>query len=82
MRLRRVAVELTPIEQLAAVEVPVPSAPSAVQVQRAILEARAVGFAFQRLGLEARPELAWRCQKVGDAIVGALAEWFGKESVQ
>lgn len=81
MRQRRVAVEWSPLDHLASVEVVVSSAPSLVQVQRAIVEARAVGFAFQRLGVEARPDLAGRCAKVGDSIVAALAEWFGEETV-
>ena len=49
------------------------------QVRRALLEARAIGFAFLRLGSQARPELRWRCTKVGQAIVDAIGESFGKE---
>lgn len=48
------------------------------QVQRAILEARAVGFAFLRLGTVARPELAWRCARVGQSIVDVVGDTFGK----
>lgn len=56
--------------------VSVVSVPVDEQVARAVIEARAIGFAFQRLGTQARPDLAWRCSKVGDAIVTALAEFF------
>lgn len=46
------------------------------QVARSILEARSIGHAFQRLGTSARPEIAWRCSKVGESITSALAEFF------
>ena len=46
------------------------------QVARAIFEARGIGAAFLRLGREARPQLAWRCEKVGDAITAALHAYF------
>ena len=46
------------------------------QVARSLLEARTIGFAFQRLGVQARPELAWRCSKLGDAITQAIADAF------
>lgn len=46
------------------------------QVARSILEARAIGYAFTRLGTSARPELGWRATKVGNAILSALAEFF------
>lgn len=49
------------------------------QIARSILEARSIGFAFQRLGSLARPELAWRCTNLGDAIISALAETFPDE---
>lgn len=48
------------------------------QVARAILEVRAAGFALQRLGISTRPELAWRCSKLGDAILAALSDSFGE----
>ena len=47
-----------------------------VQVERALLEARAVAFALLRLGAEARPELGWRCAKLGSAIVDGMASTF------
>jgi hypothetical protein len=72
-----------------AVELPtlVPAEPSMsarpvdAQVERALLEARAVGFALMRLGSQARPELAWRCTKLGEAIIAALGSTFGKETL-
>lgn len=48
------------------------------QVARAILEARAVAFAFIRLGVEARPELAWRCASFGERVLAELAQYFGE----
>lgn len=52
------------------------------QIARAILEARTIGFAFTRLGTKARPELAWRCTKVGEAIIDALGESFGRNTTE
>jgi len=46
------------------------------QVARALLEARALGFAFQRLGTQARPQLAWRCLSLGDLIIDAIQQQF------
>ena len=54
------------------------SQPAIVQVERAILEARSVGFALQRLGVEAPPVLAARCRVVGDTIVRAVTAQFGQ----
>lgn len=51
------------------------------QVERAILEARTIGFAFMRLGTQARPELAWRCTKMGEALLASLKDTFGKDTV-
>ena len=42
------------------------------QTERAIIEGRAIGYAFQRLGREANPKLSWRCASVGDAIIEAI----------
>lgn len=67
---------------------PPPSPPSTAkqtsadeQVARALLEARTVGFALVRLGTEARPELAWRCTKVGQALLASIADTFGKDLI-
>ena len=49
------------------------------QVQRAILELRACAFALMRLGVEARPELGWRCTTLGQRVMKDLQETFGKE---
>lgn len=62
--------------------VPVPAAPHVaaevqVQVQQAILEARTIGHAFDRLGRSAPPVLAGRCRGMGMAIAAALAAEFG-----
>ena len=42
----------------------------------AFLEARNLAGAFLRLGREARPQLAWRCESVGTAISQALHRHF------
>lgn len=46
------------------------------QVARAILDARAVGYALTRLSRQVRPEFAWRCERLGTAILSALADTF------
>ncbi|MBN2565984.1 MAG: hypothetical protein JXB46_09780, partial [Candidatus Eisenbacteria bacterium] len=46
------------------------------QVAVAILEARAIASAFLRLGREARPQFAWRCEAVGIALAEALRRSF------
>lgn len=46
------------------------------QVARAIMTARAAAYSLQRLGNEARPELSWRCTKLGDVIAAGLSEFF------
>jgi hypothetical protein len=48
------------------------------QIARGLLEVRMIGFAFQRLGTQARPDLAWRCTKLGDAIIHVLKEAFAE----
>jgi len=61
---------------------PVSTAPADGQVSRAVLEARTVAFALIRLGTVARPEIAWRCTKAGQAMVAALEDSFGKEVIR
>jgi hypothetical protein len=85
LRNRRIGLDLlseVAPEALAAVvkDAPVPAVgrPHEEQVQRALLEARSVAFAFQRLGAQARPDLAWRCAKLGAAIEEALKDSFGE----
>lgn len=46
------------------------------QVARALLEAQVIGYTFGRLGVEARPSLAWRCARLSNAILDGLAETF------
>jgi hypothetical protein len=53
-----------------------PAADPDQQVAVAILEARNLSGAFIRLGREARPQLAWRCEGAGVAITEALHRYF------
>ena len=46
----------------------------------AVLEAYSISGAFLRLSHEARPQLAWRCEKTGVAIRDALMENFKEVS--
>jgi len=46
------------------------------QVARAVLEARGLAAVLQRLGREARLQLAWRCEGVGSALQAALIRYF------
>lgn len=80
MRRRRATAELVPLpEQVKAAPVFAPGRPVVEQVERGLLEARAIGFAFQRLGPLAPPALAWRCTRLGETIIGAITETFGDE---
>ena len=68
---------LEPVDELvASASVKVFSSSSDEQVARSILEARSIGYAFQRLGATARPELAWRCSKAGEQIIRTITEFF------
>lgn len=79
MRRRRVTSELVPLaDQVRPAPIHVTSGTVDGQIARALLEARLVGFAFQRLGTQARPDLAWRCTRLGDAIIDALGDNFGE----
>lgn len=75
-RRRQQAHELEPIPELQPQAVRIAGANTDDQVARSVLEARSVGFALQRLGTMARPDLAWRCSKLGKAIVSAVADSF------
>jgi hypothetical protein len=46
-------------------------------VAGAVIEARTLAGTFRNLGRRARPQLAWRCTKTGEAIHAALDffEW-------
>ena len=57
---------------------PVGNAPADDQIANALIEIRAAAFALLRLGPIARPELGWRCTKLGEAILAALERSFGK----
>lgn len=46
------------------------------QVAVAILEARALAGSLLRLGRDARPQLAWRCEGLGSSITQALRRYF------
>lgn len=75
-RRRHQVAELERIPELAAGPIRVSAAPVDDQVARSVLEAQSVGYALQRLGTQARPELAWRCSKLGNSIVAAVAASF------
>jgi len=45
-------------------------------VAGAIVEARTLAGTFSNLGRRARPQLAWRCTKTGEAIHSALDDYF------
>jgi hypothetical protein len=45
-------------------------------VAGAIIEARTLAGAFTNLGRCARPQFAWRCTKMGEAIHSALDDYF------
>ena len=79
-RRSRSIAELVPVDHMETVgtahgTLPAPAHPDD-QVARAIFEARGIGAAFFRLGREARPALAWRCEEVGKAIEEALHAYF------
>lgn len=79
LRQRQLAAEFTPLpDVIRNAPVPVSTAGTDQQVQRAILELRTIGFAMQRLGITARPELAHRCQRVGDQVIQSLRDNFGE----
>ena len=79
LRQRQLAMELTPLpDVIKHAPVHVSTAGTEQQVHRAILELRSIGYAMQRLGRVARPELAHRCARVGDQVIAALRENFGE----
>ncbi len=78
-RRRRVNVlkaEIVPRRDRAHAE-PSPRAHPDQQVAVAVLEATRVSGAFLRLASEARPQLSWRCEKVGAGLRSLLADNFG-----
>ena len=56
---------------------PAPRASTDEQVARAFLEAKSLAGVFARLGVGARPGLAWRCTHVADALTAAINETLG-----
>jgi len=56
-----------------------PSASSDEQVARAFLEAKTLAGVFARLGVDARPALAWRCTHVAQALHRAIIETLGED---
>jgi len=78
-RRRAAAHELEPAAAIAQVmPAPVTFADPDEQVAAALLEAWRIVGALSRLGREARPTLAWRCEKVAGALRAALVEHFGE----
>jgi len=55
------------------------TAPVERQIERALLETRSAAFALLRLGELAHPQIGWRCTKLGEAMVAALQDTFGKD---
>lgn len=47
------------------------------QVARTLLETRGIAGTWLRLGHEARPQFAWRSEKLGTAIASAIDDYFG-----
>ena len=56
---------------------PAPRARTDEQVARAFLEAKGLADVFARLGVDARPALAWRCTHVAAALTSAINETLG-----
>jgi endogenous inhibitor of DNA gyrase (YacG/DUF329 family) len=79
-RRSRSIAKLVPVDHMETIgtahgTLPAPAHPDD-QLARAIFEARGIGAAFLRLGREARSQLAWRCERVGEAITEALHAYF------
>jgi hypothetical protein len=79
MRLRRASAGAGPLIPLGTEHGKLPpDAHPDDQVAVAIVQARNIAGAFLRLGREARPQLAWRCEGVGNALAEALHCYFRK----
>lgn len=79
MRRRNATAELTPLPDRPEPLIEPASFGSVdEQVARAVMETRAIAFALTRLGTLARPEFAWRCAKLGEAIETELNRAFGE----
>ena len=55
---------------------PMPTPNPDEAVAGALVEARTLAGTFRNLGRRARPQLAWRCTKTGEAIHTALDDYF------
>jgi len=65
--------------EIAQAEESIPRPPAAAldeQIARTVLEATAVAGVFLRLGHEARPVLAWRCERAGTEIAATISRHF------
>lgn len=77
-RNRQVAQELIPLPAEARTILDsLPNRPADEQLERAILEARALGHTFTALATITRAEFSWRCERVGSDILSALDRTFG-----
>jgi hypothetical protein len=66
-----------PVADLSAAPTPPPEPTRPDEaVAGAVLEARTLAGAFTHLSRSARPQLAWRCEKTGEAIHSALDDYF------
>ena len=65
--------------ELRASATPTSAPPVDEQVARALLEARGLVGTLTRLGLEARPQFAWRCTRIAQALAAVLRETIGEE---
>lgn len=63
-------------EDLRGKAAPTPTPNPDEAVAGAVLEARTLAGTFRNLGRRARPQLAWRCVKTGEAIHTALDDYF------
>ena len=57
---------------------PAPRASTDEEVARAYMEAKSLAGVFARLGVDARPALAWRCARVAQALTAAIKETLGE----
>ena len=75
---RRNAIVWEPLDDAVVEHVPepTPSGDPDTAVAGAVLEARILAGTFRNLGRRARPQFAWRCTKTGEAIHGALDDYF------
>ena len=58
---------------------PPPRASVDEEVARAFVEAKSLAGVFARLGSQARPQIAWRCTRVAQALSAAINETLGKD---